>query len=443
NFAGYVAAHPGDRAARAKLAWAYWRAGDLAATQATAVGLDPTASPLAPRVLARLAQHRGEFLPAAKFALTAMHHAAEPDDAAIFEQSCRQAEPSAQLLTLALEAYGAEPTLAPRPGSGLTETPEITLWIDDLLTLQGRKAPALARLKVALSIWPKDAKLHLRRAALLEKNSRDDEFASAVTDLLDLDSNEPTATLLDAALDRALAGKLSSKTLERLAIAAGDENIDDPSVAAKVPLVRATVPSLATQDRSAAAQKEQAERKRRAGLFALVALAAVCAFLFLRSELKSNAEATRLVSEAAALLATDPAKAHAMAAAALLIRPSDPEAGRLERAAASIETGTFRDFGRRWERESSSDELGHADAVRYCSDLDLGFTDWRLPNQAELRALYTGFRDGNIDSTLNTSPFGVFWTSYVDSAGSAWSVHFEDGRDDYHTATAQVRCVRE
>jgi hypothetical protein len=101
-----------------------------------------------------------------------------------------------------------------------------------------------------------------------------------------------------------------------------------------------------------------------------------------------------------------------------------------------------------WQREVPSTSMNWADAKKYCADLSLAGTGWRLPTRAELLTLVDPTEaDPALDrAAFTNTPVNSFWSSsaYAGSSGSAWSVEFGGGRAVYSVSsvTYRVRCVR-
>ncbi len=113
---------------------------------------------------------------------------------------------------------------------------------------------------------------------------------------------------------------------------------------------------------------------------------------------------------------------------------------------------------RRWQR-SLGPKRTQSSAASYCSSLNLGgTTGWRLPTQSELSdiRLHPGGLFGGGSSAhycvpsidqyaFPCTPSSLFWTSRVESDGTAWYVGFDDGRthrDDVNDPL-YVRCTHD
>ena len=86
-------------------------------------------------------------------------------------------------------------------------------------------------------------------------------------------------------------------------------------------------------------------------------------------------------------------------------------------------------------------------AAKYCADLVFSsaknqFTDWYLPSQNELDALYAASKLA-LPTALGFNP-GYYWASNQDSAGRAWAQDFPAGTAQAQDKTADnyVRCIR-
>ncbi len=128
----------------------------------------------------------------------------------------------------------------------------------------------------------------------------------------------------------------------------------------------------------------------------------------------------------------------------------DAGAPNLESFTANGTTVTDNVTGLVWQQPmGSAATLTQTDALTYCASLSLGgFTDWRLPTDAELVSLVdTGQASPCINGTyFPNTPADPFWSStpVAGSAGYAWDVDFGFGGTNYDVVSAAkaVRCVR-
>jgi hypothetical protein len=132
------------------------------------------------------------------------------------------------------------------------------------------------------------------------------------------------------------------------------------------------------------------------------------------------------------------------------------EPGRY-RVTAELVVDTHHD-GRQWQRRATM-KLPHAEAQRYCADLEIeGQRGFRLPAPEELGSLrykagglFGGGRSRHycvpsIDqAAFPETPAAEFWTSRVMPDGTAYYLGFDDGRmhKDVVTDALWVRCVRD
>ncbi len=88
------------------------------------------------------------------------------------------------------------------------------------------------------------------------------------------------------------------------------------------------------------------------------------------------------------------------------------------------------------------------EAIAYCEAKELGgYTDWRLPNQNELRSIIDKSKTyPSLSATFVNFASSFYWSSstHAGNSGSAWFVYFDSGVDgaDYKTYSYYVRCVR-
>jgi len=115
---------------------------------------------------------------------------------------------------------------------------------------------------------------------------------------------------------------------------------------------------------------------------------------------------------------------------------------------ATAETVTDTDTGLVWQRQLSSPERTHADAVSYCNTLELaGESDWRLPEVAELLSIVdeTRFEPAVDPAVFPSTPAVAHWTiTPTRLTDLSFVVNFADGDTDSRRidTTATVRCVR-
>ena len=89
------------------------------------------------------------------------------------------------------------------------------------------------------------------------------------------------------------------------------------------------------------------------------------------------------------------------------------------------------------------------EAINYCETLTLGtYTDWRLPNQNELRSIVDRSKvNPSIDTAFKNVVIGWYWSSSTLAArkDEAWNVYFRYGNDSMNNkpTSLHVRCVRD
>jgi serine/threonine-protein kinase len=121
-------------------------------------------------------------------------------------------------------------------------------------------------------------------------------------------------------------------------------------------------------------------------------------------------------------------------------RPGAPAAGRYQ-----LEADTVRDAqtGLTWQRKPAGRTMDWTAARAHCAGAGAGF---RLPETDELQGLLavTTLEPPLDPVSFPTTPVDVFWSSAPASDGSAWVVHFSDGRRTTSVISARnrVRCVR-
>jgi len=105
-----------------------------------------------------------------------------------------------------------------------------------------------------------------------------------------------------------------------------------------------------------------------------------------------------------------------------------------------------------WQDDKVVKDLNLKDAKRYCSNLSLRGSGWRLPSQKELRTIVdkTNFYPSIATPFVHTSmrdSNSMYWTStkYEFNKDAAWLVGFWGGGDHYSSINykANVRCVRD
>ncbi len=95
----------------------------------------------------------------------------------------------------------------------------------------------------------------------------------------------------------------------------------------------------------------------------------------------------------------------------------------------------------------ASSKMTYSKAVEYCNTMShLGFSDWKLPNKEELKAIMElGRRDLNVKHAFQNIQEGIYWSSTKDRHDEAWYVDFDLGR--YNTASYDhnyyALCVRQ
>ena len=101
-----------------------------------------------------------------------------------------------------------------------------------------------------------------------------------------------------------------------------------------------------------------------------------------------------------------------------------------------------------WQDNSDIQYLEWQEAKDYCSNLSLGgYSDWRLPNRAELLGIVDNGRSyPAIDPIFENTKNDWYWSSssLAYDNGYAWTVHFLYGYTNYYGKYFSwfVRCVR-
>jgi hypothetical protein len=99
-------------------------------------------------------------------------------------------------------------------------------------------------------------------------------------------------------------------------------------------------------------------------------------------------------------------------------------------------TVTDTSTGLMWQQAGSSNSMDWGEALAYCEALNLGgYTDWRLPNEKELRSLVDYSR---YNPAINTAFFpntAALWywssTTFADGTDSAWGMGFDYGNGNH------------
>ena len=101
-----------------------------------------------------------------------------------------------------------------------------------------------------------------------------------------------------------------------------------------------------------------------------------------------------------------------------------------------------------WQDDATPVIMNWTTALSYCEASTLAtFTDWRLPNQNELKSIVdTTVISPAISSVFQNRVSSDYWSSTTDAGDttSAWGVNFKRGYDGINgkTSTFYVRCVR-
>ena len=113
------------------------------------------------------------------------------------------------------------------------------------------------------------------------------------------------------------------------------------------------------------------------------------------------------------------------------------------------ETVTDNDTGLMWQQGEVESEMDWETSVSYCETLALGgYTDWRLPNEKELRSVVDyGVYGPSIDTNYFPNTLSSYYWSSTTRAhytGGAWGIGFSYGDDSYYDKSDAyyVRAVR-
>jgi len=104
------------------------------------------------------------------------------------------------------------------------------------------------------------------------------------------------------------------------------------------------------------------------------------------------------------------------------------------------------DSGLVWQRGRSAPMSGQ-EASGYCSELDLGAQEWRLPSIEELQSLVDDSRSApalDTDAFPQTPAHGWFWSAsrVAGASDNRWALAVEDGSTGHDVQSGYVRCVR-
>lgn len=118
----------------------------------------------------------------------------------------------------------------------------------------------------------------------------------------------------------------------------------------------------------------------------------------------------------------------------------------------AVKDGTVRDTSTKLTRQQTIDpnKRSWGDGVRYCEELQLAGSGWRLPTLKELLTLVDPARTTwpVIDViAFPDTPADLFWSasSFAMGASNAWTVDFHMGnsaKDHAKSTGAYARCVR-
>ena len=101
-----------------------------------------------------------------------------------------------------------------------------------------------------------------------------------------------------------------------------------------------------------------------------------------------------------------------------------------------------------WQDDATPATMTWSDAINYCEALTLAtFTDWRLPNQNELKSIVdTSVVSPAMSLVFQNRVSSDYWssTTYAGVTTDAWAVYFNYGYGTLNgkTDTYYVRCVR-
>jgi hypothetical protein len=107
--------------------------------------------------------------------------------------------------------------------------------------------------------------------------------------------------------------------------------------------------------------------------------------------------------------------------------------------------GTVKDMltGLLWQKASNGTAVAWETAQSYCDALVLGgYTDWRLPTEAEFESILDFNRTPAISTKFTTVAGSQFWTATPSGSGSWWLVTVSGVNDMGDGAVALARCTR-